>query len=422
MSVDGFRVVDVDSHVYEPPELWERFVPAEYRGVARAAFLHDVDEHGNAIAQLNGEPTAPMNESPVVRHAVWSPGTEPDDIGRLDLTQPPPRNPGAHDGAARLQDMDTLGIDAAVLHPTLFNEYLPLVRNVDAASVLARAYNDWVWDMTRIAPDRLHPVAVLPLQNVVLARRELARVVEIGFRGVNLRPMFYEVPSHGASTNPMQALMGAGARSFVDDPRFRQVWADIEAADLVACVHPSPGSTNPDGTSTGTFIERVARSLRIGHRVAETVAGVQDLAVFVVAACFHGLLEEFPSLKLALLHGSASMTPLTLEKAETYLWLGSGSGAVGQTPVSLEPEDVWLEHRTLASFPSWERSVGRLAEKMPAVGDKAAWGSRYPHHDAGSPAEAIANLRAENLADARIQALMADHAADLFGLRVPVPG
>ena len=29
-------VIDVDSHVYEPPEIWDRYVAEEFRGMARS--------------------------------------------------------------------------------------------------------------------------------------------------------------------------------------------------------------------------------------------------------------------------------------------------------------------------------------------------------------------------------------------------
>ena len=88
------------------------------------------------------------------------------------------------------------------------------------------------------------------------------------------------------------------------------------------------------------------------------------------------------------------MVPLVLEKAETYLWLGSGFGRTG--PVSLEPEEVFHEHPVLTSFDSWETPVARMPD---AFVDIAAWGSRYPNHDTGTPAEAIDMLRAHAVDD-----------------------
>ena len=49
--------VDVDSHVYEQPEIWDRYVPVEDRGIARAAFYHEVDSEGNRLTIVNGAVT-----------------------------------------------------------------------------------------------------------------------------------------------------------------------------------------------------------------------------------------------------------------------------------------------------------------------------------------------------------------------------
>ena len=118
----------------------------------------------------------------------------PEDIGALDAEVFHPPNPGAWDAEARLADMDTLGVEQAILFPTLFSEHFPLVENPDVAAVLATAYNDWALDFARAAPERLFPAAVLPLQSALHARRELERVARCGFRAVCVRPMFYAVP------------------------------------------------------------------------------------------------------------------------------------------------------------------------------------------------------------------------------------
>jgi len=46
----------------------------------------------------------------------------------------------------------------------------------------------------------------------------------------------------------------------------------------------------------------------------------------------------------------------------------------------------------------------------------AAWGSRYPHHDASAPDEAIANLRKWNVPDTVMASYMGGNAARHFGL------
>ena len=102
--------------------------------------------------------------------------------------------------------------------------------------------------------------------------------------------------------------------------------------------------------------------------------------------------------------------PLALEKSETYLWLGG----MGSVPVCLEPEEVWERHPLLVSFDSWEKSVGRMPD---VLGEKAAWGSRYPNHDAAGPGEAREMLADQGVDQAMVDALLGGHAKALFGLK-----
>jgi len=400
------RVVDVDSHVYEPEEIWGDYLPADARAAARRAFSRE----GSTIV-LNGErlPARPG----INRLAVWRPGLSPEAIGRLDPSHPPDPNPAAWDPGARVADMDALGVDEAVVMPTLFAELLPAVDDADTAVALARAYNDWVIDFAAGGDGRLYPAAVLALQDPAEAAAEAARVAGRGIRAVAVRPMFQRVAGHNPPPNPFGGDTNP-VGVFVDDEVFAPVWARVAELGLVACVHPALGLANAEGTSAGPFLERVSAKLAVGHTVTEAVAYMQDMATFVVSICFRGLMEDHPRLKLALLHGGASMVPLAIEKAETYLWLSPTSVFSQAMPVSLEPEDVWRAHPSIVSFDGWESAAARLPEHFAA---KAAWGSRYPHHDASTPAEALALLERYEVADDVVEQMMGSNAAGLFGLR-----
>ena len=320
--------------------------------------------------------------------------------------------------------MDAMGVGQAVLFPTVFAEHFPLVRNPDVAAVLARAYNDWVLELASAAPDRLHPVAVLPMQSLFHARQELDRVAGRGFRSVLVRPMFHDVPviePAGPGRTPGDGFLFWGYPSpagvFVNDRHFRPLWERIAELDLVACVHPSVGITNPEPCSAGSFVERVAQRLRIGHPIAEATACFQDNSLFLTAALFQGLLEDLPGLRLAVCHSGASWLPLVLEKAETYLWLSIPSVFTPPPrPVTLEPEDVVADHPLVVSFDSWESSIAELPD---LYRHHAAWSSRYPQHDASAPADALALLGRSGVDAADIVRFMGANAAALF--RLPAP-
>jgi predicted TIM-barrel fold metal-dependent hydrolase len=414
------EVIDSDSHVYEPAAVWDDFIASEHRQQAMTAFHHVTDDQGNETIVLNGKPGRSLHRAKLVRQAIWRPGMTLEDVGALDPAAFYPLNPGASQAGPRLADMDAMGIDQAIVYPTLFNEYLPQVDDPEAAAILARAYNDWVFELAAQGGGRLHPVAILPLQARDLAREELDRVAAKGFKGVLFRPAFYDVEaaaeSFGRQLSAMMAVQGAGSapprKVFVEDKPFRALWARVEELGLVACVHPSLGITGDDLVSSGGFADRVSQRLSgVNHTVAEPIAYMQDADLFVTAALFHGLLEDLPNLRIAIAHSGATWVPLALEKSETYLWLGG----IGSVPVCLEPEEVWDRHPIAVSFDSWEKPVARRPDTL---GRKAAWGSRYPQHDAAGPDQARTMLENHGVDEVLIEQLLGGHCAQLFGLPV----
>jgi predicted TIM-barrel fold metal-dependent hydrolase len=407
------EVIDVDSHVYEPSSVWDDYIPAGERDSAKAAFHHSIDSEGNRSTVLNGAPAKDLNRSKIVRQAVWQPGMSVEQIGALDPQVFAGLAPGASDPKARVRDLDAMGVARQVVFPTLFGEYLPQVVDESAAVTLARAYNDWVWDFASQGEGRLHPVAVLPLQRPELAVAELQRAAGKGFGAVMFRPSFYKLDSPDVFGGMFAMMSGADQSQrpvFVEDKPYRVVWERAAELGLVACVHPFLGITGPDAISSGGFTERVSQGVGVEHTVAEPIAYMQDADLFVTAALFHGLLEDLPELKLAILHAGCSWAPLALEKCATYLWLGG----MGSVPVSLEPEEVWERHPLLVSFDSWEKAVARMPD---VLAGKAAWGSRYPNHDAAGPDEPRAMLADQGVDQATVDGLLGGHAAALFGLK-----
>ncbi|SRR5579875_805411 len=388
MPVTTPQIVDADSHVFEPPAIWEQYLEPSYRIAARSAFSYHLADDGRTAVILNGRPAPPMNPGALNRQAIWRPGMTPEHIGKIDPRQPYPINPGAADAKARLTDMDAMGVGCAIIFPTLFAEYFPLVEDPYVAAALARAYNDWAADFCRAAAQRLYPAAVLPLQDVAFAIEELRRVASAGFKACMVRPSFFQ-------------------DRFLNHPCYDPLWAEAERIGLTVCVHPSPGSANPQWTSHGAFVERMAANLRIGHNIAEAAAPFMDNATALIAFAFCGHMESFPKLKLVFAHSGASWVVLALEKAETYLTFFMVD------KVCLEPEKIFFRRNYLVTFNPWERSIARLYDIVENVG---AWGSRYPNHDAAMPAEMERQLAAANVPPAAIAKFMGGNAAAIFGL------
>src|SRR6202008_2131895 len=177
-----FPVFDCDSHVVEPPSVWDEYVPAKSRAWIKSQFCFHTDSD---LLFINGRVVPAARERSNAAEVGWG-RWDKEEVGKL--TPCPPGGPGrfgrllgCRDPQARIKDMDALGTDQVMLFPTWFVR-LALVKDPGAAAILARAYNDWVHDYC--APDRtrLFPCAALPLQSVEASIEELRRVAKLGFK------------------------------------------------------------------------------------------------------------------------------------------------------------------------------------------------------------------------------------------------
>lgn len=393
MSASGrdFPVVDFDTHVLEPDSIWEEYVEPAYRLAARSALRRVVGVLPEAT--VNGKLVSEPESGWLYRAAAWRPGLSWEEIGQMTQAELRETNPGAFDASARLRDMDAMGVDVAVLFPSVFGEYFPLVENPDVAAALARAYNDWIGDFCSADRARLLPAAVLPVQSVNEAITELHRVAAAGFKVAMLRPTF-------------------DGKRFLTDPTFEPLWAELEETGVVAGIHPYSGTTNPEWTSHGPFVEKINKmsSFPVGHPIAEAVAPQMDNTTFLITFMHYAFLERFPRVRLAMLHGKASWLPLILEKIEGYLMITFGTSF----PVRVDADHVFYDHGgAMVGFDADEQTIHAVPEHF---ADVAVWGSRYPNHDAMSATEALERLENGGVAPATVSALMGGNASKLLNL------
>ena len=183
---------DGDSHVVEPREVWEKYLEPEYRTLGKYALWREEGEY-NSYLKVNGKMFRDTMNCNIPRHAIWKPGMTWDQVGDLDPNTRHAVNEGASNPQARLRDMDAMGVDQTFLYPTWFAEGFHLIEDPDVAYALARAYNNWIADFCKAAPDRLFAAAMIPLQNMDYTAAELRRIAKIScFRGAFIRPMFIE--------------------------------------------------------------------------------------------------------------------------------------------------------------------------------------------------------------------------------------
>jgi predicted TIM-barrel fold metal-dependent hydrolase len=418
----AFAVFDGDSHVVEPPDLWEKYLEPEYRQLGKHALWRQ-DGKINSYLRVNGEIFRDTMNPNLPRYALWRPGMTWESIGELDPYTRHATNEGAWQPEIRLSDMDSMGVDQTLLYPTWFAEGFHLVRDPDVAYALARAYNDWIADFCKAGPQRLFAAAMLPLQNMDFALEELQRVATMPcFRGAFLRPMFIE------------------GRYFTH-PYYDPLWAELERLGVTAAVHPTPGLWNPEWTSHGPFFEKVKDRLAqpaipgggggpssgggsgpqgnsfftavtpLGHPMAPILSNWLDNHMFVASTLIgFTVMQRYPKMKVVVAHGKASWMEEVLEKMEASTRV---IPLLHHYPVRTDPEEMWEEGNVMLGFDAEERLIQKLPHDFAA---KIIWGSRYPHHDTTSAWDALAMLARANVPEPLIAQMMGENAARQFGI------
>ena len=403
-----FTVFDGDSHVLEPREIWEKYLDPEYRTLGKFALWREEGEFGSYTV-VNGKPVRDVINNNIPRHSIWRPGMTWEEIGDLDPSVPHPINEGAQDPQARLRDMDAMGVDQALLFPTIFAEQFPLVENPDVAYALARAYNDWIADFCKAAPDRLYAAAMIPLQNMRYAIDEMRRASGMGcFRAAFVRPMFVE-------------------DRYLNHPYYGPLWSELVNLNMPAAIHPTLGIHNPEYSSHGSWIEKVKNRLHqgsgiggstasaaipgvvpLGHPIAEALAPWFDNSTFLLAVMFYSILDQHPSLRIVMAHSKASWLHIFLEKVETYVTLIPRH----VIPVRTDAEEAFFESQAAIGFDADEVAVQRLPHRFE---EKVVWESHYPNHDTTSAWDAIETLSRANLPESTIARMLGGNASQIYG-------
>src|SRR2546422_1280491 len=225
----NFSVFDCDSHVVEPPAIWDEYVPTKSRSWIKTQFCFHTDSD---LLYINGRVVPAARERSNAAEVGWA-RWDKKEVGKLTpgtaaWQEKFGRLLGCRDPHARLSDMDALGTDQVMLFPTWFVR-LALVRSAEAATILARAYNDWVLDYCAADRRRLFPCAVLPLQSIEASIAELKRIAALGFKAAAVRPCFWN-------------------GRYPTLPEFDPLWREFEATGVVLAMHtfPSREALTPD--------------------------------------------------------------------------------------------------------------------------------------------------------------------------------
>lgn len=342
MHVDDLVLVSVDDHLVEPPDLFDKHLPAKYRDRApRVVHTDDGDDvwvFGDAVV-----PNVGLN-------AVA--GRPKEEYG-VDPTSWEEMRPGCYDVHERVKDMSAAGVLASMNFPSFpgfSGRLFAADPDKDLALALVRAYNDFILDeWCGSYPDRFIPMALPVLWDADLAAAEVRRMAAKGCHSVT----FTENPA------------ALGYPSYHDE-YWDPLWTAVCDTDTVVSVHLG---------SSGQLV------VTAPNAPVDVMITLQPMNIATAAAdiLWSRVIKQFPPIKFALTEGGTGWIPYFLERIDrTYdmhhLWTGQDFG--GKLP-----SEVFREHFLTCFIAD---PVGVQLRHVIGI-DNIAWELDYPHSDSSWP-------------------------------------
>jgi predicted TIM-barrel fold metal-dependent hydrolase len=389
-----FPVFDADNHMYEKPEAFTQYLPKEYEG-----FIKYVQVDGrtkiavnNKISDYIPNPTFEVVAAPGAQELYFKEGNPEGKSRRETLGKGVRAHPGYGDPEPRIKLLDELGIDRALIWPTLASLLEERVHdNPRAVHAVVHALNQWMAEHWTFNYDnRMFTTPVIHLGIVDEAIRELDWIVERGAKIILIRPA------------PVPSLRGF--RSFAL-PEFDPFWAKVQEYDVTVGMHSSDdGLTRYFNQWEGHFDEHLpfANPTAFGDVQHLMSRGIFDA---MCSAVTHGMLSRFPDLRiLPVENGSSWVLPLMDALGHSY---AKQPRLYDEDPVTVLQRNIWIH-------PFFEEDPVGLIK---AIGpDKVVFGSDFPHPEGlANPLSYVKEL--ESLPEDDVMRIMGGNLAT--ALKVP---
>jgi predicted TIM-barrel fold metal-dependent hydrolase len=366
--------VDADGHIVEHPTAMVEYAPRKYRD---RIWHVESDADGREWIVMNGH-REPANVYAAAAAAGFSREEKARAFaGQMRYSEIPG---GAYDAKSRLLALDADGIDVSVLYPTCLLG-IGHCDDLAFASIMCRAYNDWLSDHCGEGAGRLYGAAVLPQRDLAAAAAELRRVAELPhIVAAFLRP------------NPTESWKP------LSDPTYDPLWEAFSDTGLALGFHPLLGGHLP-GACTGLRIDRLEldtpwmrgeldlRPILPGtpmgydnHFFAQSISNTVDTMTTIAFVVGGGVCERFPNLRMVFLESNGGWIVPWLERLdhhfEEFAW---------EVPWLKQEPSAYFRRNCWISFDPDESTLAFTANSPLVGADRIVWASDYPHPDAKFP-------------------------------------
>lgn len=366
-------IISGDSHVLEPPDLFEKPLAKEY---------------GEQVPRY-------LNDAMGLKGKFYFTGLEYikiDEIVEGDNSTPEKKQlqeeliAASMDPYARLKCIDKDGVWAEILNST-WMLYTMRAKNDRMVEDCCLVYNDWMNEVVSVNRKRLLATGMIHMADVNWAVKELERLVKRGFKSVlincDARP---EWPAYR-------------------DKHYDRFWAAAQSADLPITLHIITGNARDPYTLFGEDRGWAWRStLDVCSEAGPVVAND-----FILS----GLMDRFPKLRLILSEFEVSWLPYWLFRVRG---LQTQIGPAMRLPPIKKPIDEYMS-RIYHGFVD-DAYVDLAIQAAPHT--TMMWGSDFPHTRCTYPnSQRIVKEKLGKLGDKKMADMSYFNAARLYDIELP---
>ena len=342
MRPEDMILVSVDDHVVEPPDLFDRQLPPEWKARAPRV-VRKAD--GSDVWVFEGQQLPNIGLNAVAGRPPDEYGVEPTSFDQL--------RDGCFDVGARVRDMNANGMLASMCFPS-FPSFCGALwaRTEDKALALTmlRAYNDWHIDAwCGSHPGRFIPLALPVMWDPKACADEVRRVAKKGCFALSF------------TENPEKLGFPS-----LHDPHWDPLWEACSDEGTLVAIHI--------GSAAGMQFTTMDSPV-------DVMITVSPISIVSCAAdlLWSQVLRRYPELKFALSEGGIGWIPYFLERAD-YVYRHHHQWTFQDFGGKL-PSDVFREHIVTCFI---DDPVGVKLRHEIGI-DTITWECDYPHSDTTWP-------------------------------------
>ncbi|TAL03064.1 MAG: amidohydrolase [Rhodospirillaceae bacterium] len=299
-SKTALKIIDADTHLTEPHDLWTRRAPASLKDRVPQVKMYQ----GQMSWIIDGDKSIGTGAHP--NSAILKDGTKIRSIDAFMGLKFADVHAGSSQVKARLAVMDETGIYAQIVYPNILGFGGQAAAKVDPALRLScvQIYNDAMAELQEESGQRLFPMALLPWWNVKEAVKETERCHGLGLRGININSDPHTHKDDDGHNIPDLA-----------SPHWDPLWEACESMDVPINFHIGGSEQSMDWLGQQGW-PSLSTALKAGLGGAMLFFNNGRVLGNII---FGGALDRFPKLKFVSVESGIGWVPFILEALDYQL-------------------------------------------------------------------------------------------------------